>query len=42
VRTGARVRVTFGAPIDVAGRSIDSLMDEVRRFFEAHVTQPDG
>jgi hypothetical protein len=35
---GARVRVTFGAPIPVAGRTIDSLMEEVRTFFTARVT----
>ncbi len=31
------VRVTFGTPIDVDGRSIDELVDAVRDFFVANV-----
>jgi 1-acyl-sn-glycerol-3-phosphate acyltransferase len=31
------VRVTYGTPIDVAGRDVESLMDEVARFFRDHV-----
>jgi 1-acyl-sn-glycerol-3-phosphate acyltransferase len=42
VRTGARVRVTFGAPISVAGRDLDGLMQEVRSFMAAHITQPES
>ena len=37
---GARVRVTFGAPIPVAGRSLDELSTEVRARIAAHVTEP--
>lgn len=33
------VRVVFGAPIEVDGRSIDELMDEVRAFLERNVTR---
>ena len=40
VRPGAVVRVTFGDPIDAEGRPIAALMDEVRAFFAAHVTEP--
>jgi 1-acyl-sn-glycerol-3-phosphate acyltransferase len=40
VQRGARVRVTFGKPIATAGRDTESLIAEVRRFLEAHVTQP--
>ncbi|MEO8550109.1 MAG: lysophospholipid acyltransferase family protein [Kofleriaceae bacterium] len=34
---GKRVDLTIGAPISVEGRTIDSLMDEVRSFLVAHV-----
>lgn len=34
---GKRVDVTIGAPISVEGRTIDSLMDEVRSFLIDHV-----
>ena len=34
---GKRVDVTIGAPISVEGRTIESLMDEVRSFLIAHV-----
>ena len=40
VQRGARVRITFGPAIPTAGRDTQSLMTEVRSFFEAHVTQP--
>jgi len=32
------VRVTYGAPIEAAGRDIESLMDEVGRFYRDHVS----
>jgi 1-acyl-sn-glycerol-3-phosphate acyltransferase len=35
---GARVRVTFGPPIPVRGRSLDELSAEVRGKIAAHVT----
>jgi 1-acyl-sn-glycerol-3-phosphate acyltransferase len=34
---GKRVDVTIGAPIGVVGRTIESLMDEVRSFLIQHV-----
>jgi 1-acyl-sn-glycerol-3-phosphate acyltransferase len=37
MRTGQRVEVTIGAPIDVEGREIESLMDEVGAFLKRHV-----
>jgi 1-acyl-sn-glycerol-3-phosphate acyltransferase len=37
---GASVRVIFGAPIAVAGRSLGDLMDEVRSFLLAHGVEP--
>lgn len=37
VRRGQRVHVTFGAPIEVEGRTVESLMDEVGAFLAAHV-----
>ena len=37
---GARVKVTFGAPIAVAGRELNDVSAEVRRFIVAHVTEP--
>jgi 1-acyl-sn-glycerol-3-phosphate acyltransferase len=37
MRHDVAVRVTFGAPIDVTGREVASLMDEVASFFRAHV-----
>jgi 1-acyl-sn-glycerol-3-phosphate acyltransferase len=40
VQRGARVHVTFGAPFPTVGRDTQTLMHEVRAFFEAHVTQP--
>jgi len=40
IQRGVRVRVTFGAPISVAGREINALMAEVRQFMAAHVTAP--
>ena len=36
VRRGVRVKVTFGAPIEVEGRTTESLMDEVGAFLAAH------
>ncbi len=35
--THQRVRVVFGAPIDVTGATIDELMEQVAGFFAAHV-----
>jgi 1-acyl-sn-glycerol-3-phosphate acyltransferase len=37
MRTGQRVEVTIGAPIEVEDRSIESLIDEVSAFFRRHV-----
>lgn len=37
MRTGQRVEVTIGAPIEVAGRDLSSLADDVRGFFRQHV-----
>jgi len=34
------VRVTFGAPIEVAGRTMEELIDDVRRFFVSNVGAP--
>ena len=33
------VRVVFGSPIEIEGRSIDDLMEEVRAFFERNVSR---
>lgn len=41
MRRGVEVDVTIGAPIDVTGRDIPSLMDEIEQFFKAHVVEPD-
>lgn len=40
MRTGQRVEVTIGAPIEVEERSIESLIDEVTAFFKRHVEGP--
>ena len=40
IQRGARVRVSFGAPIAVAERELNAVMAEVRRFICAHVTEP--
>jgi len=40
IQRGARVRVTFGAPVSVAGRELNDVMAEVRRFIVGHVTEP--
>jgi 1-acyl-sn-glycerol-3-phosphate acyltransferase len=40
VQRGARVKITYGAPLPTAGKDTAALMNEVRAFFEAHVTQP--
>lgn len=40
VRPGAVVRVTYGDPIQPSGRPLVEVMDEVRSFFAAHVTEP--
>jgi 1-acyl-sn-glycerol-3-phosphate acyltransferase len=37
---GARVRVTFGAPVTVGGRELNDVVAEVRKFIVAHVTEP--
>ena len=37
---GARVKVTFGAPIRVANRELNDVSNEVRAFIVAHVTEP--
>ncbi len=37
MRTGKRVEVTIGAPIEVDGREIADLMEEVSAFFKRHV-----
>lgn len=37
MQTGKRVDVTIGAPIDVSGRDLPSLMDEVAAFLKRHV-----
>jgi 1-acyl-sn-glycerol-3-phosphate acyltransferase len=37
MQKGKRVDVTIGAPISVDGRTMDSLMDEVRSFLIEHV-----
>ncbi len=37
IEKGTRVDVTFRKPIDVAGKTCDELMDEVRGFFEANL-----
>jgi len=39
VRKGKAVDVTIGEPISTAGRDIDELMDDVRRFLVDHVDQ---
>jgi 1-acyl-sn-glycerol-3-phosphate acyltransferase len=40
IKPGARVRVVFGAPIEVAGRSVPELMREVEAFFRSQVPRP--
>ena len=40
IQPGARVRVTFGAPIAVGGRELNAVSAEVREFIVAHVTEP--
>jgi 1-acyl-sn-glycerol-3-phosphate acyltransferase len=42
VRPGAVVRVTFGDPVTAVGRPIAAVMEDVRAFFAAHVTEPSG
>jgi 1-acyl-sn-glycerol-3-phosphate acyltransferase len=37
---GARVKVTFGAPIKVGARELNDVSAEVRAFIVAHVTEP--
>jgi 1-acyl-sn-glycerol-3-phosphate acyltransferase len=37
IQTGVHVEVTFGKPLEVEGRTRDSLVGEVERFFRAHV-----
>jgi 1-acyl-sn-glycerol-3-phosphate acyltransferase len=37
MQAGKRVEVTIGAPIEVAGRELPSLMDEVALFLREHV-----
>lgn len=37
---GARVKVTFGAPIRVGDRDLNEVSAEVRAFVVAHVTEP--
>jgi 1-acyl-sn-glycerol-3-phosphate acyltransferase len=40
IQRGARVRVTFGAPVTVGGRELNDVVGEVRKFIVAHVTEP--
>jgi 1-acyl-sn-glycerol-3-phosphate acyltransferase len=40
IRRGARVRVTFGAPVTVGARDLVEVSAEVRQFIVAHVTAP--
>jgi len=40
IQRGARVRVSFGPPVTVAGRELNAVMAEVRQFIVAHVTEP--
>ena len=40
IQRGARVRVTFGAPVTVGKRELNDVMAEVRRFIVGHVTEP--
>jgi 1-acyl-sn-glycerol-3-phosphate acyltransferase len=40
IQRGARVRVSFGAPIAVGGRELNDVMAEVRAFIAARVTEP--
>lgn len=42
MQTGVAVRVTFGAPISVAERPVDTLMSEVRDHFAAHLFDQSG
>ena len=42
IRRGARVRVSFGAPVSVGERELNAVMAEVRQFIVAHVTEPAG
>jgi 1-acyl-sn-glycerol-3-phosphate acyltransferase len=41
MQPGLPVRVVIGAPIPVAGRTLEDLMAEVEGFFRAHVTPPE-
>lgn len=40
MKSGQPVDVTIGTPIQVTGRTMESLMDEVRSFLVAHVEGP--
>jgi len=40
IQRGARVRVTFGAPVQVGERELNRVIGEVRQFIVAHVTEP--
>ena len=40
IQRGARVRVTFGAPVRVGARELNDVVAEVRQFIVAHVTEP--
>lgn len=40
IQPGARVRVSFGAPIAVGGRDLNAVAAEVRAFIVARVTEP--
>lgn len=40
IQRGQRVRVSFGAPVTVAGRELNDVIAEVRQFVVAHVTEP--
>jgi 1-acyl-sn-glycerol-3-phosphate acyltransferase len=37
MHSGKRVEVTIGAPLEIEGRSLDSLIDEVAAFLKQHV-----
>ncbi|HEY2746089.1 MAG TPA: lysophospholipid acyltransferase family protein [Polyangia bacterium] len=37
---GARVKVTFGAPVRVGGRELNDVVAETRAFIVGHVTEP--
>ena len=40
IQRGARVRVSFGAPIAVGDRELNAVIGDVRQFIVAHVTEP--